>query len=97
LVFEPGQGPELLQEVSLRYGVCFPTIMLHKWLANGQVNVNEAREFLNNPQGWADSNCTLVNDDSCRAVSKPVLLASVSKESLVCDVVGVWGTPPPSG
>ncbi len=101
LVFEPGQGPELLQEVSLRYGVCFPTIMLHKWLANGQVNVNEAREFLNNPQGWADSNCTLVNDDSYRAVSKPVLLASVSKESLVCDVVGVWGTPPgtppPSG
>lgn len=101
LVFDPGQGPELLQEVSLRYGVCFPTIMLHKWLASGQVNVNEAREYLNNPQGWADSNSTLVNDVTCRAVSKPVLLASVSNESLVCDVVGVWGTPPgtppPSG
>jgi len=71
--------------------------MLHKWLVNGQVNVNEAREFLNNPQGWADSNSTLVNDASCRAISKPVLLASVSKESLVCDVVGVWGGVPPSG
>ena len=97
LVFDPGRGPELLQEVSLRYGVCFPTIMLHKWLVNGQVNVNEAREYLNNPQGWADSNSTLVNDASCRAISKPVLLASVSKESLVCDVVGVWGAAPPSG
>ena len=97
LVFDPGQGPELLQEVTLRYGVCFPTIMLHKWLVRGQVNVDEAKEYLNNPQGWANSNCTLVNDAMCRAVSKPVLLASVSNESLVCDVVGVWGGVPPSG
>jgi prepilin-type N-terminal cleavage/methylation domain-containing protein len=101
LVFDPGQGPELLQEVSLRYGVSFPAIMLHKWLVNGQVNVDQAREYLNNPQGWADSNCTLVNDVTCnRAISKPTLLASFSKESLVSDVVGVWGggaPPPPSG
>jgi len=97
LVFDAGLGPELLQEVSLRYGVCFPTIMLHKWLVSGQVNVNEAKGYLNNPQGWADSNCTLVNDATCRAVSKPILLASVSNESLVCDVVGVWGSAPPSG
>ena len=98
LVFDPGQGPELLQEVSLRYGVCFPAIMLHKWLSNGQVDVDQAREYLSNPQGWADSNCTLVNDATCRAASKPALLASFSNESLVSDVVGVWGGgAPPSG
>jgi hypothetical protein len=62
LVFDAGQGPELLQEVSLRYGVCFPTIMLHRWLARGEVNLDEAREYLSNPQGWANSNSTLIND-----------------------------------
>lgn len=90
-------GPELLQEASLRYGVCFPTIMLHRWLARGQVNLDEAMEFLSNPQGWADSHSTLMNDPACRAVSEPVLLASVGTESLACDVVGVWGAAPPSG
>ncbi len=97
LEFDPALGPELLQEVSSRYGVCFPTAMLHRWLARGQVNLDEAREYLSNPQGWADSHCTLVNDPACRAISEPVLLASVSQESLACDVVGVWGAPPPAG
>lgn len=97
LEFDAAQGPELLQEVSNRYGVCFPAAMLHRWLARGQVNLDEAREYLSNPQGWADSHCTLVNDPACRAVSEPVLLASASRESLACDVVGVWGAPPPSG
>jgi hypothetical protein len=105
LVFDATAGPERLQEVALRYGVNFPTIMLHRWLARGDVNLDEAREYLSNPQGWANNNCTLENDAMCRAVSKPVLLASVSSESLACDVVGVWGgipsaTPggrPPSG
>jgi prepilin-type N-terminal cleavage/methylation domain-containing protein len=97
LEFDAGRGPELLQEVSGRYGVCFPTLMLHRWLARGEVNLDEAREYLSNPQGWTDSHCTLVNDPACRAVSEPVLLASVSRESLASDVVGVWGAPPPSG
>jgi prepilin-type N-terminal cleavage/methylation domain-containing protein len=97
LVFDAGAGPERLQEVSLRYGVCFPTVMLHRWLARGEVNVEEANEYLGNPQGWTDTNCNLVNDPACRAVSEPVLLASVSTESLACDVVGVWGAAPPSG
>ena len=97
LQFDPAAGPERLQDVSLRYGVCFPTRMLHRWLARDQVNLDEARAFLSNPQGWADSHSTLVNDSACRAVSEPVLLASVSNESLACDVVGVWGAPPPSG
>lgn len=84
LVFDAAEGPERLQEVSLRYGVCFPTVMLHRWLARGDVNLDEAREYLSNPQGWANSNCTLENDVMCRAASKPVLLASVSSESLAC-------------
>ncbi len=75
--------------------------MLHRWLARGDVNLDEAREYLSNPQGWANSNSTLENDALCRAASKPVLLASVSNESLACDVVGVWGKAPggapPSG
>lgn len=100
LVFDASQGPELLQEVSLRYGVCFPTIMLHQWLERGEVDLDEARAFLSNPQGWANNNCTLENDASGRAVSKPVSLASVGKKSLACDVVGVCGAPgvpPPHG
>jgi hypothetical protein len=97
LDFGSPQGPELLQEASLRYGVCFPTAMLHRWLARGEVNLNEAIEFLSSPQGWADSHSTLMNDPACRAFSEPVLLASVSTESLACDVVGVWGAAPPSG
>lgn len=97
LDFGGPDGPELLQEVSLRYGVCFPVVMLHRWLARGEVNLDEAKEYLSNPQGWTNSNCMLVNDPLCRAASKPVYLASVSTESLVCDVVGVWGGAPPSG
>jgi len=97
LVFDAAEGPERLDEVSLRYGACFPTIMLHRWFARGDVNLDEASEFLSNPQGWTNSNCNLVNDAACRAVSKPVLLASVGTQSLACDVVGVWGGAPPSG
>ena len=97
LDFGSPEGPELLQEVSLRYGVCFPTALLHRWLARGQVNLDEAMEFLSSPQGWADSNSTLMNDPACRAFSEPVLLASVGTESLACDIVGVWGAAPPSG
>jgi prepilin-type N-terminal cleavage/methylation domain-containing protein len=97
LDFGGPRGPELLQEVSLRYGVCFPTIMLHRWLARGEVNLDEAMDFLSSPQSWTDGHGTLMNDSACRAFSEPVLLASVSAESLACDVVGVWGAAPPSG
>lgn len=97
LEFDPAAGPERLHDVSLRYGVCFPTVMLHRWLARGQVNLDEARTFLSDPQSWANNHSTLINDPICRAVSEPVFLANVSKESLVCDVVGVWGAPVPSG
>ena len=90
LVFDEEGGPELLQEVSNRYGVCFPTIMLHRWLEVDEVDLDEAREYLDNPLGWSQSNST-------GSETKPMLLASVSKESLVCDVVGFMPGPPPSG
>ena len=56
-----------------------------------RVTLDEAMEFLSIPQGWTDSHSTLKNDPACRAFAEPVLLASVSTESLACDVVGVWG------
>ena len=89
LIYDDPAGPELLQEVSGRYGVCFPTIMLHDWLSKDRIDLAEAKEYLANPQGWANLNRT----DS---VAKPVLLANVAKKSLVCDVVGVWGERPAS-
>lgn len=81
LVFDEAAGPELLQEVCDRYGVCFPTIMLHRWLEIDEVDLDEAREYLANPLRWFENNHT----DS---ESRPILLADVSKRSLVCDVVG---------
>lgn len=81
LVFDEVVGPELLQEVTARYEVCFPTIMLHEWLEQGEVNLEQAKEFLSDPSGWLDFNCTL-------QPSKSVLLANVSNKSLACDVVG---------
>jgi len=81
LVFDEALGPELLQEVTVRYEVCFPTIMLHEWLEQGEVDLAEAKEFLSDPSGWMDLNCT-------PPPSKSVLLANVSNKSLACDVVG---------
>lgn len=81
LVFDEAVGPELLQEVTARYEVCFPTILLHEWLEQGEVDLEEAREYLSDPSGWMDLNCTLQPHQS-------VLLASVSNKSLACDVVG---------
>jgi len=81
LVFDEAVGPELLQEITARYEVCFPTIMLHEWLEQGEVNLEQAKEFLSDPSGWMDLNCTL-------QPSQSVLLANVSNKSLACDVVG---------
>jgi hypothetical protein len=81
LVFDEAVGPELLQEVTARYEVCFPSIMLHEWLEQGEVNLAQAKEYLTDPSGWMDLNCTSLP-------TKSVLLANVSNKSLVCDVVG---------
>ena len=81
LIFDEAVGPELLQEVTARYEVCFPTIMLHEWLEEGEVDLTEAKEYLSDPSGWMDLNFTLPRRQS-------VLLANVSNKSLACDVVG---------
>lgn len=81
LVYDETVGPELLQEVTARCEVCFPTIMLHEWLEQGEVNLAQAKEYLSDPSGWMDLNCTPPS-------TKSVLLANVSNKSLVCDVVG---------
>jgi prepilin-type N-terminal cleavage/methylation domain-containing protein len=81
LVFDEAIGPELLQEVTARYEICFPAIMLHDWLEQGEVNLAQARKYLSNPSGWMDFNSTL-------QPSKSVLLANVGNKSLVCDAVG---------
>lgn len=81
LVFDEAVGPELLQEVTARYEVCFPTIMLHEWLEQGEVDLAEAKEYLIDPSGW-------MNHYSTPQCHKSVLLADVSNKSLVCDVIG---------
>jgi prepilin-type N-terminal cleavage/methylation domain-containing protein len=85
--FDPSFGLETISEVCTRYNVTFPTIMLFNWFERGEVDVKEARLFLQNPQLWATQNAT-VNDANN---GKPILLASVAKKSLVADVVGGWG------
>ena len=91
LIYDASAGPERLQDVSARYGVCFPNALLHKWLAQDRVNMPEARAFLSDPTGWAS------NYQGQRSAA--ICLTNVPNTALVSDVVGVWGaTPnPPSG
>ncbi|MBE0536081.1 MAG: type II secretion system protein [Phycisphaerae bacterium] len=91
LVYDDAIGPEHLQEVALRHGVCFPTLLLHEWLAEGRVNMQEARTFLADATAWATAN---------QKPAAAVCLADIRNTALVSDVVGVWGGAmpnPPSG
>jgi prepilin-type N-terminal cleavage/methylation domain-containing protein len=92
LIYDASIGQERLQEVAVRYGVCFPSILLHEWFAEGRVDMDEANAFLSDPAGWTESNRT--------PMASGIMLANVGRTSLVSDVVGVWGGPatdPPSG
>ena len=89
LVFDSFVGPETLHEVSVRYGVVFPASLLHEWFEQGSVDLDDARDFLADPQGWAQDNCT-------SSESSPTLMATAGRKSLVCDLVGVWGPSPPA-
>ncbi|MHC4791272.1 MAG: prepilin-type N-terminal cleavage/methylation domain-containing protein [Planctomycetota bacterium] len=96
MVFDAAGRPELLQQVAARYGVCFPTVMLHQWLARDEVDLDEAKQYLNDPACWMTDNCTL----NGTKLPNDILLANVSKKSLVCDMVGVLGQqagPAPPG
>ncbi|MCD6392132.1 MAG: type II secretion system protein [Planctomycetes bacterium] len=91
LIYDTSFGPERLQEVSARYGVCFPNALLHKWLAKENVDMHEARQFLSDPTGWASN---------YQQRSGAITLANVPNVALASDVVGVWGGKapnPPSG
>ena len=91
LIYDASFGPERLQEVSARYGVCFPNALLHKWLAKEKVDMLEAQDFLSDPTGWASN---------YQGHRPTIALANVPNVALASDVVGVWGgvTPdPPSG
>jgi len=92
VVYDPSVGPERLQDVARRYGVCFPTALLHEWLAEDRIDMDEARAFLSDPTGWASN--------YQGQTSAAIALAGVPNVALASDVVGVWGgaTPnPPSG
>ncbi len=91
LIYDASFGPERLQDVSARYGVCFPNALLHKWLAKNRVDMPEASAFLSDPTSWASN----YQGQSSAAF----ILANVPNVALASDVVGVWGaTPiPPSG
>ena len=65
----------------------YPTIMLFNWFERGEINLAEARVFLQDPQSWAKQNANTADVNT----PKPVLLASVAKKALASDVVGGWG------
>jgi len=106
-LFDPAFGPELLQKVASRHEDCFPTYMIHKWLEEGKINLEEAQDYLASPKTWFMTNGTDSQDQVKvqgygRIASRVVRLDKVMKNSLVCDVVGAWGgefnpdiTPPP--
>jgi len=87
MLFDPSFGPETIPEVCTRYNVTFPTIMLFNWFECGEVNLAEARLFLNDPKCWAQKNATQNDVNN----AKPLLLSSLAKKALVADVVGGWG------
>lgn len=97
VLYDISAGPERIQEVNARYSVNFPAMLLHKWIAAGQIDAAEANAFLSNPGGWMLANA------KPKTSSAPVRLASAAKASLACDVVGVFCgesgpyPPPPAG
>lgn len=91
LLFYPSQGPETLVEVSEREEVAFPGALLHRWFEKDEVDIPEARLFIQDPQAWILDNYDLENDGQGRAVSKVVSMAEVNQRSLVSDMLGVAG------
>ncbi|MHC5077155.1 MAG: type II secretion system protein [Planctomycetota bacterium] len=83
LIYDEAVGPEMLDEVCFRYGINFPSLMLHQWFENDEINLTEAKEYLSNPLRWYAHNET-------DKLGKPVLLANIGNKSLVSDVAGIW-------
>jgi prepilin-type N-terminal cleavage/methylation domain-containing protein len=106
--FESARNPEFLQEIASRYEVCFPTIMVHHWLENGNIDVNEAREYLASPKDWYATHGSSRDGSGStydgQTLPAKVRIEKVAQRSLVCDAVGAWGgkfdkdpVVPPSG
>jgi prepilin-type N-terminal cleavage/methylation domain-containing protein len=84
-------GPELIQDVCQRTGTNFPALLLHKWLANGEVNIDEATDYLADPVTWVNAYANSATSETTARLR----LSEVSNTSLVCDVVGAWDAIPP--
>jgi len=80
LVFDERKGPEDLAEVSTRYGVCFPTALVFRWLERDAVDLAEANAYLGDPGGWYAKNSPLTPRNA-------VLLSQVANRALVADLV----------
>ncbi len=81
LVWDEPYGSESLAEVMVRYGVCFPTSAVFRWLEQGTIDLVEARAYLEDPPTW----CRTCAESTPRRL---VLLAEVGSKPLVADVVG---------
>jgi prepilin-type N-terminal cleavage/methylation domain-containing protein len=81
LVYDDADGPQLMSEACAAYGGCFPQVLLHQWLEQGSVNLAEAQDFLHADEWVYDR----------PVVFKPIKLSQVSRQSVVCDMVGAWG------
>lgn len=80
-VYDESVGPEGLAEVVARYGICFATSMVFRWLERGDVDVSEARGYLADPSFWYWTNSPLTPH-------KVVRLADVGSKPLISDIVG---------
>lgn len=97
-IYDSAVGPELLQDVSQRLGVNFPALLLHRWFSEGQVDLDEAADYLANPAAWMNTHA----DSATEETATRLRLAQVKNTSVVSDVVGAWDvtardTPPQPG
>ncbi len=80
-IYDESAGPERLAEVVARYGICFATSMVFRWLERGDVDISEARGYLSDPAFWYWTNSPLTP-------RRVVRLADVGSKPLVSDIVG---------
>lgn len=99
LIYDPAVGPEMLQEVCQRNGVNFPSLLLHQWLAQDEVDIDEANDYLANPSDWMNTYANSATEETTNRKR----LSQVANVSLASDVIGAWdalssgGAPPRPG
>jgi prepilin-type N-terminal cleavage/methylation domain-containing protein len=81
LVYEAGEGGEKIAEVCSRTGQNFPSQLLHKWFSRGGIDLDEAKDYLADPDKWYQAN-------ACGEEANGQLFANISSnESVVSDLV----------